>query len=347
MKQGIFVFIFGFIVTVFGFAQADSRSAATINLIRTEQITVGQLRAEVEPMERYGGRALTQSERLQILDVMINERLVLQAAERDRVIVSENEINGQVQELRNNMAQQLGRQPTDAEFAQAVRNESGLEVAAFREELRRHMTLQKYLFHKKGDLINSIRPPTEQEIQAQFNLVRRHFVRPETIRFSMILVPHGTDEASRTGARELANQLAAEIGTNPARFDAVAALSGPNSGFRAGDAGFLPRNNEAMAVVGADFMNAAFRLRHGEVSGLIEGAGGFQIIKITEKYEAKNLELGDIFQLGTRITVRDYIGRSMYFERQQAILNQATQELVTELRAGRGTVQIHERNISW
>ena len=104
------------------FAQADLQPAAIVNLSRSEPITVKQLRTEVELRERGAGRALNADERRQILDIMINERLAIQAAERDRIAVSENEINQQFQQLRAGMVQAIGRQPTDAEFATAVQN---------------------------------------------------------------------------------------------------------------------------------------------------------------------------------------------------------------------------------
>jgi len=348
MKRMVFFTALCFLAAVSSFAQSDLQSAATVNLIRTESITVRQLRTEVDRLQAAAnGRVLTQAERLQVLDLLINERLALQAAERDRVMVTENEVNQQIQQFRNSMAQQIGRQPTDAEFAQAVREQRGLDVAAFREETRRQMIVQKYLLTKKGDMINSVRAPTEDEIRAQYNLVRAQVVRPETVRFSMIQVPYGSDAASRTRARELADRLLQEIGSNPSKFDEVAARSvAPNSGYQAGDAGYLPRNPEALNVVGQNLMNTAFNLNQSQVSGLIEGLQGFQIIKVTENYDMKNLDLDDIFQLGTRITVREYLAQALMNQRQQAIMVQASQELVTELRAGR-SFQIFENNLNW
>jgi len=347
MKRTVLVILIGILAAVGVFAQQDLQPAATVNLIRTEAITVRQLRTQVQQIEQANSRTLTQAERLQILDVMINERLVLQAAERDRVLVTDNEVNQQIQALRNNLAQQLGRQPTDAEYAQAVMNDSGLDVNAFRDELRRQLILQKYLLTRKSDLINSIRMPTEQEIVNEYNLSRANLVRPETIRFSMIQVPYGADAASRARARTLAESLAREINSDPSRFDEVVARSvAPNSGYQAGDAGYLPRSQEVRNVVGQQFMDAAFSLRQGQISQLIEGVQGFQIIKITENYSVRNLELDDIIQLGTRVTVRDYIGQSMLEQRQQAILAQASAELVAELRTSR-TFTIFENNIRW
>ena len=346
MKHFLLI-ILGLLTAVSGFSQSDLQPVATINLTRTEAITVGQLRADVERMEKGAGRTLTLEERKQVLDVIINERLVLQAAERDRISISENEVNQQMQQLRSVLAQQLGRQPTEAEFAQAVMNESGLDVPAFREQLRKQLIVQKYLVEKKGPLINSIKTPTDAEIQSEFNIRRSELVRPETIRFTMIQVPYGPDAASRTRARTLIDSLNREINNDPSKFDEVTHRSvAPNSGFQAGDAGYLPRNQEARQVVGQAFMDVAFSLRQGQVSRIIEGQQGFQIIKVTENYAVKQLELTDIFQLGTRITVRDYIGQFLLNQRQQAVLAQASQEIVSELRTSR-THQIFENRLNW
>ena len=346
MKRILFVFLV-LLTAISGFSQATLQPAATVNLIRTEVITVGQLRTEVERMEQSAGRTLNHDERLQVLNVMINERLVIQAAERDRVTVTENDVTQQIQQLRNIMAQRLQRQPTDAEFAAAIRNESGLELPIFREQLRKQMITQKYLVHKKGDLLNSVREPTEEEITNVFVLIRTELNRPETVRFSMIQVPYGQDAASRDRARTLANNLVREINNDPRRFDEVAARSNtPNSGFQAGDGGYLPRNLEARSVVGQEFMDVAFSLRQGQVSRLIEGVPGFQIIKVTENHAARQLELNDAMDIGQRATVRDFIRQQINNERQQAIVNRASRELVEELRTPR-SFQINENNIRW
>jgi parvulin-like peptidyl-prolyl isomerase len=347
MKRVLSVILLGMLLGVMGFAQSDLQPVVIVRLTKSEPITVKQYRTEVERMEKQAGRPLDAAERRQVLDVMINERLAIQAAERDKITVSDNEISQQIQQLRASMVQQVGRQPTDAEFATAVRNETGLEIPAFREQLRRQLITQKYLLSKKQNLFNSITPPTDTEIMNTYTLAKTNFIRPETVRFSMIQVPFGADTAAKAKAKELADRLIREIGSNPAKFDeAVIRGQTPNSGYQAGDGGYLPRNLDAQQVVGPDFINTAFGLKQGEVSKLIEGPRGYQIIKVTETYEQKSLELDDVFQLGTRITVRSYIGNALLQERQQAVLERATQELVTELRIG-NPFQIFENNLKW
>jgi parvulin-like peptidyl-prolyl isomerase len=347
MKKGTFFLFLFLAVTALVTAQNDLQPAAIVNLTRSEPITVKQFRSEVERMEKGTGRTLNADERRQVLDVLINEKLAIQAAERDKVTISENEVNQQMQQLRSGLTQAMGRQPTDAEFAQAIRNDTSMELPAFREQLRRQLLTQKYLQSKKQNIFDTVKDPTEEEIENTYNLAKAEFVRPETVRFSMIQVAFSNNAAAKASAKETADRLFREIGSNPAKFDEVV-LRGqaPNAGFQAGDAGFLPKNLEAQQLMGTDFINTAFSLKQGEVSRLIEGPRGYHIIKITETYGMKNLELGDIFQLGTRMTVRDYIGNSMLQQRQREVIAKATQELVTELRAGK-TFQVFEKNITW
>ena len=347
MKYWGFLVLFSVFLAVQAFAQSDLQPAAIVNLTRSEPITVKQFRTEVERMERSARRTLNDSERREVLDAMINERLAIQAAEKDKITVAESEVNRQIDQLRAQMVQAIGRQPTEAEFATAIRNETGLDMAAFREQTRKQLITQKYLMSKKQSTIESLRIPTDAEIVSTYNLTKAQFVRPDTVRFSMIQIDYGPDAAAKTKAKELADRLFREIGSNPSKFDEVV-LRGqsPNSGYQAGDGGYLPRNMEAAQIVGQEFINTAFSLKQGEVSKLMEGARGYQIVKITEMYAQRNLELDDIYQLGTRMTVRDYIANAMLQERQMEVLSRATQELVAELRAGK-TFQVFDKNLVW
>jgi len=364
MKRLIFLFILVILTGTMVFAQADLQVVARVSLIRNQPITVGQLRAEMERrawpnLRNRLGRNPTAAElraevqnstlpqRRGVLDAMIDELLVLQAAERDRVTVSDAEVNQQINQLRAVLAQDMGRLPTDEEFALALMNETGQSLPAFRESTRRQLIAQQYLLTQQQAIFATIREPTEEEIVNLYNLSRAQFVRPETVRFSMIHVPNGNDTASRVRARELIDRLNREIGNDPVRFDeAVLRGQSPNSGYQAGDGGFMPRNIAAVQMMGEDFVNTAFSLRHGEVSRVIEGPHGFQIIKITSSLPQRNLELDDIIVPGTTETVRQNIAGALFQQRLQETTVRAAQDLMETLRAG-NPFQIMENNLNW
>jgi parvulin-like peptidyl-prolyl isomerase len=321
--------------------------AAIVNLTRSEPIAVGQLRSEVERMERALGHSLNGQQRREVLDAMINERLVLQAAERDRVTITENELNQHINQLRAQLVPALGRQPTDAEFAAIIMEETGLDMPSFREQTRRQLIHQRYLVSQKQSILESARPPTAAEISNMFELTRAQFIRPEMVRLSMILVPYGPNAASRTAARQQADSLAREIGNSSANFNAaVVRAQAANATFQGGDFGFMPRSLDAAQRMGQDFVNTAFSLRLGEVSNVIPGPVGYQIIMVTEAHAMRNLELGDEIHPGSQITVRDHIASSMMQQRQMEALLRATNELHAGLRA-RANFQVIEANLNW
>jgi parvulin-like peptidyl-prolyl isomerase len=345
MKRFLSFVFFALVLAALLPAQSDLQPAAIVRLTKSEPITVKQLRTEVERMETQTRRKLNNEERRQVLDGMINERLAIQAAERDKISVTENEINQQIQQLKDQMRQSLGRAPNDAEFAQAIKSETGLELNALRDHLRRTGIVQKYLVSKKQGLLQTVKTPTEAEIVEFYNNNKTQFIRPDTVRVSMILVPFGND---RVKAKALADRLVREIGSNASKFDeAVLKSQAPDSGYQGGDAGYLPRNEQAQQRVGADLLRTAFNLKQGEVSPLVETPQGYNILKITETLEMKApLAFDDMVQPGSRVTVKRYIEEYLSQQRQQEILAKASQELVSELRTG-NPFQIFEANINW
>jgi parvulin-like peptidyl-prolyl isomerase len=344
MKRFLPFVLFAFVLAASLPAQMELQPAAIVRLTKSEPITVKQLRTEVERMEAQTRRKLGPAERRQILDVMINERLAMQAAERDKITVTENEINQQIQQLKDQMKQSLGRSPTDDEFARAIREETGLELNMFRDQMRRQAVIQRYLISKKQNILQSVKAPTEAEIVDFYNNNKTQFIRPDTVRISMIMVPFGQD---RTKAKALADRLVREIGSSPSKFDeAVLKAQAPDSGYQGGDAGYLPRNEQAQQRVGAELLKTAFGLKQGEVSPLVESPQGYNIFKITETLEMKPLTLNDMVQPGERITVKQYIENYLSQQRQQEVLAKAQQELVTELRTG-NPFQVFEANLNW
>ena len=364
MKRYLILFILAVLAGTTVFAQTDLQTAAIVRLTKSEPITVKQLKTEIEKLAyrdlaprlnrvptaaelTKAAQGLTLEQRRQVLDAIINERLALQAAERDKITVTDNELNQQITQLKTQMAQTIGRQPTEDEFAQAIKNETGQDYPAFRDSFRRQAIVQKYLMTKKESSFKNIQQPTDAEIVNFYNLSKAQFVRPDTVRFSMIQVAYGNDAASKARAKDTVDRLNREIGSNPAKFDeTVMKGQAPNSGYQAGDGGYLPRNMQAQQAAGIDFINTAFSLKQGEVSKIIDGVQGYQIIKITETYSQKSLELDDIVQPGSRVTVRQYIGQNLFQQKQQEVLAKATAELVTELRAG-NSFQVMEANLNW
>src|SRR4030042_2572201 len=108
-----------------------AKQVATVKLIRMENITVSQLKPQVEAWEKTYSKASTREDRLKLLDGLVNRSLLEQAAERDKVVVSEAELKAKIDEYKRLTAQQGGRarELTDAEL-QALAEAPGLPRGA-------------------------------------------------------------------------------------------------------------------------------------------------------------------------------------------------------------------------
>jgi parvulin-like peptidyl-prolyl isomerase len=354
MKRLLSICLFFLLIAGLGFAQTDLQTIATVNLIRSEPIIVKQLRTETEKIE--SGRTLSTEEkrnlRLEILNLMIDEKLLLQAAEQERISVSDNDVNAYFQQIRASITQSLGKRPTDAEFATLIKSQTGMELPAYRDLIRKQLIAQQYLRLKKPNLEASIQAPTEAEIQSTYNLYKTQFVQPDTVRFSYIQVPlaNGAAAAEKTRARETVDRLYREIGSNPAKFDeTVIRGQTQGAGYISEEGRYLPRNPQLLESVGQEFLNVAFSLPQGAISGVIETPQGFLIIKVTGTYEMKTLSLNDVLlQPGPPMTVREQIVGTLTQRRAQEATMQAQEEIIAELRGRRNAVSIRENFLlSW
>jgi parvulin-like peptidyl-prolyl isomerase len=150
----------------------------------------------------------------------------------------------------------------------------------------------------------------------------------------MVQVPYGPDNASKTRSKELAERLHRDIGSDTSKFDeAVIRAQAQGSGYQGGER-TLGRNIQNLQVVGEEFMNTAFSIKQGEVSKIIEGTAAYQIIKVRDSYPQKSLELDDIYQIGSNVTVRDFIGDGLAQTRLAEAREKALEELSDELRQG-------------
>ena len=298
---------------------------AQVQLTELEPVYLKQLQSEVALLEKQAGSSMPAEQRAQVLDMMINQRLVLQAAARDRILVSEGELDQQIQQMREGLRQTVGRLPDDAEFESLIKAETGLDMKTYRDQLRRQLVMQKYLMAKKRNIIESIKEPTDKEIVEFFNNNRERFVRNEGVRLGIIHIPPNSEA--------LANRLSQEIGTSAARFDQkVEEARSPNAGYQA-RIGFFERNQQNRQMYGQTLVDTIFSLEQGKVSKMVKTEQGFFILKVTNNYPFKALGLDDEVQPESGRLVRSYIRAGLLQENQIAAAARAEGELVAELRA--------------
>ena len=352
----IFLCVF-LMVSALAFGQIDLQPVAIVRLSKTEQITVKQFKEYVswltitKAMSTMNPNAtLTETERRQALEELGNQFLACQAAEQEKITVTDREINQyfdqSIQNFSEGLARVLGRAPSNDEIDTELRNRTGMTRASYKELMRRTLLTENYLKVKKQSLFESIRQPTEAEIRTIYDeakgksIFENGFIRPDTVRVRMLVVPY-QNPSEKTAAQNKANELARQIGSDPGKFDEAARdFVKPNSGYVSGDA-FVYKDERIRQAMGAAFVDTIFALRQGAVSKVVERPDGFYIIKVMETYRTKTLALDDVYNLEDprSVTVRQTIGAAEMQRRFMVTLQQASEELVTDLKK-RGSVQI-------
>jgi peptidyl-prolyl cis-trans isomerase SurA len=212
----------------------------------------------------------------QILESKVSDLMLVSAAREAGLTVFDEQVDDQVEQQIRTVRQQF---PTETEFLRAL-SESGLTLAQYRQSLmaraRDGMLIEQYVSTR---LRNRARPVIDEiEIQAFFDAQGGTLgERPATVSFRQVVVAPRFSEEARQAAIAQAREVLEEL-RGGADFAVLARRFSDDPGSRehGGDLGWF-RNDGQMVQ---EFSRAAFGLRAGQTSGIVETEFGFHIIRV-------------------------------------------------------------------
>lgn len=139
------------------------------------------------------------------------------------------------------------------------------------------------------EAIESRAAVSEAEARAWYEGHKSRYEQPEERRAAHILI--ATEKSDPAKARAKADEVLKEVQKNPAAFADLAKKHSqdPGSAARGGDLGFFGRG-----MMVKPFEDAAFGLKEGEISGIVQSDFGFHIIKLTGIHPAKAKEFAQV-----------------------------------------------------
>lgn len=211
---------------------------------------------------------------------LIAGELMYQLAKASPLNVQEDKVDEHIKGLK------ATRFKSDEEFAKALKDQ-GMTEKELRNLVRRNMTIDAYV----EKMIVPKQTVTAAEVQEFYDKNPDSFVQPEQMRASHILItvdPKATAE-ERAKARAKIDDLLkqAQAGADFAKL--AQDNSGCPSSQQGGDLGYFGKGQMVKP-----FEDAAFALKPGEISGVVETQFGFHIIKAVEKKAATKVAFADV-----------------------------------------------------
>lgn len=244
--------------------------------VNGKTITEGEVAAEEGRLAMaMGGRmdpqqleSMKSMIREQALNNLINREVLTEAVKKEGIKVSSSEIDARVAEFET-----ASGGPDGFETRLSM---MGVTEDELRHEIELGIAVEKMMEDRAGDLAE----PTEADLRAFYDDNPEQFQRPEQVKASHILfmVEADAGEAAKAAKRKEAEEVLAQI-KGGADFAALAREhSDCPSSSQGGDLGFFGRGQMV-----PPFEEAAFALRPGQMSGIVETRFGYHIIKVEER----------------------------------------------------------------
>lgn len=205
-----------------------------------------------------------------LLDELIDREVLCQEAHRLNIQIEDADVNNQIDALKKKF-------PSEQEFKGAL-TKMNITEADLKAQYREAMAVRKMIEQEVGGKI-SINP---EQTKKFYDENPDYFKLPEMVRASHILVKVDAkaEEAEKTKAREKIAELQKRVQKGE-DFAAIAKeASDCPSKEKGGDLDFFQKGQ----MVGP-FEDAAFALKVGAVSDIVETQFGYHLIKVTEKKE--------------------------------------------------------------
>jgi peptidyl-prolyl cis-trans isomerase C len=214
-----------------------------------------------------------------VLENLIDMQLLYQESVRKGMVVDDAQVNEQF----DRMKQQY---PNEQAFKEGLAEEKITEDTV-KSKIKMTMAVHEFVGKEFGGNLNI----TEADAKAFYDQHPEYFTQPESIRASEIVIK--VDPKADAAKKEEARKKLEDIQKRVQKGENFAVLakefSQSASAAQGGDLGVIPRGRMPKA-----FDDAAFSMKPGEVSGIVEIDLGFQLIKVQEKTPEKVVPFKDV-----------------------------------------------------
>ena len=231
------------------------------------------------PQASYHGKVLPEKRKdieNKAIQELIDEELLFQEAKRQDLQAESSLVSRKIDEI-------AAKYPTKEAFVIALKKYN-TSLSMLKQEIKK-VILVKEIIRKETEITLS-----DKDLSDYYHNNKEQFIMPESVRLLYIFIkidPSAPDfkEKAETKAKEVLSKL--ESGTDFAEI--ALKYSDDMSRVKGGDIGFVHKGR-----MPEEIEKAAFLLKQGEISDIIETFRGYHIIKTIDKKPPKQMSFEDI-----------------------------------------------------
>ncbi len=275
LKPYTFLLILGlfFSAPIFSYAQPQSADKVLAVVGRNRIILQSELEQQAAS-EKMQNPSFTDEMKCSLLQQMIMQKLLVEQAERDSVYVTEEEVEGQLDNRLRYFTHLYG---SKEKLEEAI----GKTVYQLKEDKRDD--IKEYMLAEKvrSTLIQNVKI-TPGEVRTFFDKIPIDSLPffPASVEVGQIIIDPPASQEMNDYAKNRMEEIRKEIVSGSKSFETAATFysQDPGSKDNAGDLGVVGRTDMV-----APFTAAAFKLQDGEISQVVKTSFGYHIIQMVKR----------------------------------------------------------------
>ncbi len=217
------------------------------------------------------------------LELILEEKLLIQEGKKTlNITVTDDNVNDAIKEIKT-----ANRVPDDV--FEAMLEKEGMTLKGYKRKIREQIIISKVRNHHLRNSANI----SEKKVRHYYRKNRKDFITPSKIHVRHILFIFGKSitETERGIKRERAEEALKKLRAGLSFEQAAKQYSEDVSASSGGDLGILERGKMLK-----EFEDAAFKLKQGQVSPIVETPYGLHIIKVDKVIPRKYMPYKEVKQ---------------------------------------------------
>ncbi|HEV57790.1 MAG TPA: hypothetical protein ENN87_09905 [Phycisphaerales bacterium] len=211
---------------------------------------------------------LKERARPRVVEMFVEQELVSEQIKAKNIEVTDEQLDAHIGKL-------LADNEVTLEDVKKDLERNGQTLEEFRKQMRTNLGVERLV---EGEMKGKVEPIDEAAAKKFYDENPGQFTVPEQVRASHILIKtEGLDEAGKQEARTRIQDILAKVKAGEDFAELAKTYSGCPSSSQGGDLDFFDRTRMV-----PEFAEAAFKLKVGEISDIVETKFGYHIIKVTD-----------------------------------------------------------------